>query len=490
MRLLLMPAVILFALSFAEPTLADSTTEYVQEALIELGYDPGSVDGGWGGRTRSALNEYRESKGLGPAEKLTGSSLYLLHREAPGSRTLPNPGEVLEGLGSRTEWLANNRAVAARHCNNRLKLPELDLEWGTVASFSESDATGKTGFISSEDDWHSRISEGLSIATARCVAGESGQCEKSWDYVARWAADDALKTPVAKRPNSEAFDGVAWIANSTLQPLAFAAALAEVTLDVPLAEKAPVLDWLYDRANHFNHVVSGGGTESANNKLARNHAMAAVLPSMTVGALLGDRTMFERGAPQFRAAIDNMRADGSFPTETRRGSRALHYTGLQLSYLTAMAEIARAQEEDFYGLASEKGRDLHTAVAYAADGWADWKGKVLAYARENIAAPKTPDMPMATAMESYYGWLPVYQLRFPEHANIARLRSLEIDPIVCSPEHVADRRAPDWWCRDAGGSPLTLRRMLLDGINDIAVFHPAMGFNAACLLAQSPKLLW
>lgn len=471
--------------------LADSTTEYVQQALVELGYDPGPIDGGWGGKTRSALNEYRASKGLPPSQELTGSSLYLLHREAPGAATLPNPGEVLEGLAGRQSWLAENPNVSTRHCNNRLELPELGADWGTVGTFTESKATGRTGFISSEDDWHSRISEGLAITTAKCAAGDNAKCQAAWKYTSQWAADDALTTSVAKQKNSDKFDGVAWIANSTLQPLAFAAALSEVTLDIPLEEKAPVLDWLYDRANHFHHIVtSRTGAEDPFNTVGRNHALAAVLPSMTVGALLGDRTMFERGAPQFAAALETIRSDGSFPTETKRGSRALHYTGLQLSYLFAMAEIARSQQQDLYAAASLSDRDLHTAIGYAVEGWADWNGKVLPYARENVAAPKSPDMPMVTAMESYFGWLPVYQLRFPDHANLARLSSLNIDPVVCSPEHIADGRAPDWWCRDAGGSPLTLRAMLLDGISDIAVFHHAMGFNAACMLARSPKLLW
>lgn len=469
---------------------ANPITTYVQQALTELGYDPGVIDGQWGGKTREALNQYRSSFDLEPAADITGSSLYLLHKDAPGEATLPNPGFVVEGFAERRAWLRENPAVAARHCNNRLQVPTLDVGADPVLSFIEEGPTLARGFVSQDEDWYSPISEGLALITADCMAGNDRQCQVAWDYVVGWAEADALNTPVPRVVNSERFDGVAWMANSVLQPFAFVAALSEQFLDVPFHEKALVYDWLYDRVNHYNFLTNRVLPQDNINSFARNHAMAAVLPSMTLGVVLGDRTLFERGEPQFRAALDSMRADGSFPTETVRGSRALHYSGLQLSYLFAMAEIARAQNTDFYNLQNPQGGDLHRAIEFVANGWEDWNGVVLPYARDNRGAPLDPSAPTGTYFEGYFGWLPIYAERFPDHTNIDRLRDLNLDPVVCSDEHIAQGRSRETWCRTAGGSPLTLQRALLDDTVKMSIFNHFSGFNTACAIVTEPDLLW
>ncbi len=50
----------------------------VQEALTELGYDPGPIDGAWGGKTLTALNALRADKSLEPVTELETTSLELL----------------------------------------------------------------------------------------------------------------------------------------------------------------------------------------------------------------------------------------------------------------------------------------------------------------------------------------------------------------------------------------------------------------------------
>lgn len=480
-------------LAFTGPAAATdkATTTFVQEALVELGFDPGPVDGAWGGKTRTALNAYRETKGLEPLQNISGSSLYLLHRDVPGEMTLPNPGILVEGMADRHTFLKENLDIRGRFCNNNLRLPTLDPRWEPVKSFSEGRVvSGSGGYIDEGEDWFSPLSEGMVTASANCLVGNTRYCDVIWDFVQKWVAEDALQTPVRPRDGAEKFDGTAWIGNSVLQPLIFSAAISNTVKPVPFEELAPVLDWFYDRTNLYNFIVTTNQTiGSISNKVARNHAVAAVLPSTTLGAWIGDRGLYQRGLTQFQIVLDNIRDDGSFPTETRRGSRALHYTGLQLSYLTTIAEIARAQGDDLYALKGGSGRDLHDAVDFAFDGWNDWDGVVLKYAKDNLAAPKTPESPMATAPEINLGWLPVYMTRFPDHPNSARAKVLEIDPVVCSPEHIADGRSPEWWCRAAGEErPLTLPRWLLDDSNRISIASHHMGYNAACMVAETAKL--
>ena len=468
---------------------SNETVGYVQEALQELGFDPGTADGAWGRRTRKALNEYRATLDLPEQEDISGSSLYNLHRAAAAAQTLPFPGRILEGFEARQAYLQDNEAVRARQCNNRQNLRQVTADWAPVTRFSESEVSFAAGAGAGQQDWASALAEGMSVTTANCVAGDAGQCEVLWSYIQKWPQADGLTTTTRRVENSEKFANTAWLANTVLQPLIFATAVIAQTSNPPLEELAPVLDWLYDRVNRFYFVFTKNTiVGDIDNTIARNEALAAVLPSMTLGAFLGDVELFERGFPQFEAALLNQRADGSFPTETKRGSMALSYTGLKLSYLFAMAEIAKSQDFDLYAVRWPRGQDLHRAITYTLRGWSNWDTHVLKYARANDAAPMTPSSPVATDFAASFGWLPVYMRRFGSHPNVSLMNGLTLDPVVCSPAHIAEGRSDAGWCQEAGGPPLTLRAMLLDNTRKISVLNPAMGFNAGCFLARSDEL--
>nr|WP_306263441.1 alginate lyase family protein [Pararhizobium sp. IMCC3301] len=493
-------ALFLIALCVSVPGVSaqsNETVAYVQEALQELGFDPGTADGAWGRRTRTALNAYRATLDLPEQQDISGSSLYNLHRIVAAGQTLPFPGQILEDFAERQAYLQENEAVRSRQCNNRQNLRQVTADWAPVTRFSESDvsfAAGVTAGVTAglgpgQQDWALALAEGISVTTANCVAGDAGQCEVLWSYIQKWPQADALITTTRKVENSEKFANTAWLANTVLQPLIFATAVVAHISNPALEEQAPVLDWLYDRVNQFYFVSTKNDiVGDMDNTIARNQALAAVLPSMTLGAFLGDVELFERGFPQFEAALLNQRADGSFPTETKRGSMALSYTGLKLSYLFALAEIAKSQDFDLYDVRWPRGQDLHRAITYTLRGWSNWDTHVLKYARANDAAPMTPSSPVATDFAASFGWLPVYMRRFGSHPNVSLMNGLTLDPVVCSPAHISEGRSDAEWCQMAGAPPLTLRAMLLDNTQKISVFNPAMGFNAGCFLARSDEL--
>lgn len=468
---------------------SNETVAYVQEALQELGYDPGTADGAWGQRTRKALNEYRASLNLPDTETITGSSLYSLHRTVAAGQTLPFPGRVLEGMNGRATYLQQRATIRARHCNNLLDLRSVANNWSPITRFSESDVSFAAPSPVGKDNWSQTISEGLSVATANCISGDAAQCDVLWPYLKKWPVANGLTTAAKKVARSEKFNRHAYLANTVLQPLVVATAVVIQTKNPPLEELAPFLDWLYDRVNLYYFVsdrnILVGDT---GNTLARHEALAAVLPSMTLGALIGDVELFERGFPQFEAALLSQRADGSFPTASKRGSLALHYTGLQLSYLFAIAEIAKSQEFDLYEVSWPKGQDLHRAITYLLRGWSNWGKHVLKYAGKNEDAPMTPSSAAIETFSFGFGWLPVYARRFENHPNLSLMNGVSIDPVVCSPSHIAEGRVDRAWCVQAGPPPLTLRAMLLDNTRQVAVFNPAMGFNAGCFLSDSADL--
>ena len=468
---------------------SNETVAYVQEALQELGYDPGTADGAWGRRTRKALNEYRGTFNLLEKEDITGSSLYLLHRAVAAGQTLPFPGRVLEGIEDRAAYLQLRGVVRERHCNNRLNLQSVGANWTPVTRFSDTDVSFAAASPVGAANWSQTIAEGVAVASANCMSGDAAQCDVLWSYLKKWPVANGLTTATRKTENSENFNRVAYLSNRVLQPLVFAAAVVVETKDPPMEELGPFLDWLYDRVNH-SYFISDKNTlvGDTDNTLARHEALAAVLPSMTLGAFIGDVELFERGFPQFEAALLSQRADGSFPTATKRGSLALHYSGLQLSYLFAIAEIAKSQDFDLYEVKWPKGQDLHRAITYMLRGWSNWGKHVLKYAGENEDAPMTPSSAVVDTFTYGLGWLPVYARRFENHPNLSLMNGVSIDPVVCSPSHIGEGRIDRAWCVQAGPPPLSLRAMLLDNSTKVAVFNPAMGFNAGCFLSQSEDL--
>ncbi len=479
-------AVSLFASSSAFAQ-SNDTVAFVQQTLADLGYDPGPVDGAWGGNTRTALNAYRATAGLPEARDLTGSSLDLIHRQAPGAQSLPEPGLILPGLYARAEVLGDNLQMRLTQCNNALGTGNL---WGMEPVQRFTGSAAPEGYIGDDEDWYSAIAAAFVVDTADCMTGRTMQCERVWNTALQWAEMDALQTPVGRSANSEAFDDVAWMANSVLAPLIASAAIVETQLEVDPVERATILDWAYDRANHFNHIVrSRSGAQAPNNTIARNHSVAAVLPSVLLGAWIGDRELFDRGRVTFEFAMGNLRDDGSMPTETQRGSRALHYTGYVLSMFGTIATAYEAQGEDLWSYTNDRGVDVHDAVSFALDGWQDWEGVVYPYARANHAAPRTPDRPMVTYFDGNMGWIPAYRAAFPDHPNIERLRTLNLDPVICSPDHVASGHAGSWWCTQAGTAPLTMRQMLLEHSVAPSIYAHGAGYNASCLLSPYESLL-
>lgn len=487
MKRSIVAALVLAGLALAPAALADDTTRFVQSSLAALGHDPGPVDGQWGGKSREALNALRSEHGLDPADGITGSALALLHRLVPGEATLPSPGKVVVDAVARRSFLQEHADVARRHCNNALDLPGLDVGQQPVVKFTEKRTL--EGYIANDEDWMSPVAEGLSLSAADCLGGSDAACRDIVTVVGAWAGADALQTPVARRARSDEFDGVAWMANTVLSPMIVSYATARSLVDVDPTTDALILDWLHNRTLHYNYI-SDHNTKQGDprNSLARNHAVAATLPSVALGALIGDRSLFDQGRERWVAALSNMRKDGSFPTETQRGARSLHYTGLQLGYLTAIAEVYAGQDEDLYALAGSASQTIHDAVAFNTRAWSDY-GVVADYAAANHSSPSTPDSPMATYFEGYFGWLPAYQGRFPGHENVEEIGVAMLDPVICSPRHMEQRKSNEWWCRTAGPQPLSLRAMLLDNsTRPPSLGAVGMGFRAGCYLATSSTL--
>jgi poly(beta-D-mannuronate) lyase len=99
-------------------------------------------------------------------------------------------------------------------------------------------------------------------------------------------------------------------------------------------------------------------------------------------------------------AARDIAADGSLPKELARRGRALHYHAFAVTPLVALAELAAARGEDWYGLGDGA---LHRLVSFTVRGLID-SSRVEALA--GVAQEVGPSTASA-------GWLPLYVARFP-----------------------------------------------------------------------------
>jgi poly(beta-D-mannuronate) lyase len=154
---------------------------------------------------------------------------------------------------------------------------------------------------------------------------------------------------------------------------------------------------------------------------------------MAWGALAGDDAYFREGLVAFDMALADMRADGSLPLETRRGSRALWYQRHAIASLVAIAEMGAVQGRNLYARERD-GRSLHTAVRFLLDAIDD-AGLVRRYADRGdkdpaAGAEEEPDgqdlgfLVRRGHGRHYMAWAEVYVARFPGRDESRRLLRL------------------------------------------------------------------
>lgn len=112
-----------------------------------------------------------------------------------------------------------------------------------------------------------------------------------------------------------------------------------------------------------------------------NHRLLADSVQMAWGALKGNKDLYQKGIERYHTALKDMRADGTLPLETRRGSRAVWYMRHALDSMVVMAEIARTAGDDLYG-AEEKNHTVHEMMGAFLDA-VNTPLFILPYAAEN-----------------------------------------------------------------------------------------------------------
>ena len=131
-----------------------------------------------------------------------------------------------------------------------------------------------------------------------------------------------------------------------VRPFLGAYSIAKATVNPPTETDELIRQWMHRTVKRASHMMRTEGEYTqagamGTAKAAHNHAAASSAAWMAYGAMWGDDTAFQYGLEQWFITLGSMRQNGSLPIETRRGARALFYTGRTLSALVSIAEMAR-----------------------------------------------------------------------------------------------------------------------------------------------------
>lgn len=179
-------------------------------------------------------------------------------------------------------------------------------------------------------------------------------------------------------------------------------------------------------ANRLHRIVNCPANQVTSN--CNNHRYLRDEVNMMWGVLTGDDARFRKGIERFRVALRQMRPDGSLPLETARGSRALWYQNYAVGMLVTMAEVAKRQGYDLYGMTVD-GKSLDRAITFLLDG-IKRPEIVLPYAKVNRDPGPGHDWREQDLRFLYkrgrwhhMAWLETYMHRFPNSPLTRRIRT-------------------------------------------------------------------
>ncbi len=139
---------------------------------------------------------------------------------------------------------------------------------------------------------------------------------------------------------------------------------AEPTLNA--AERDEVIAWLRKAAHKAIGETRGPNSTTERN----NHFFWRGLAAAAAGVISDDNDLFSFGLRTYATAIGEIDSNGAFPLEMERHELALHYQAFAIEPLVMIAELARRQGIDIYGLEKNK-HTLKDAVDFLSKAIAD-----------------------------------------------------------------------------------------------------------------------
>ena len=265
----------------------------------------------------------------------------------------------------------------------------------------------------------------MELAVA-CLKSAGTPCQTIVDSMVAWAKAGAAINRTHKEADS-CFEAALGVNLDMARPFIGAYAIARGTVPVARKHDKAIQKWTKKVLRRSKDLMRGRIVRGRN-YAAHNGAVASAGALMAYGAMWDDARSFRHGIDQWHITLGNMRDDGSFPIEARRGARALMYAGRILSGLMGIAEMARVQGIDLYAQSPSEGQTIHKAVAFMVAAM-DRNELIYPYAKENFYSGPNKDWRQQELrnLGSTVGWVVPYTVRFPDHPNTKRIESLRTD---------------------------------------------------------------
>jgi len=324
--------------------------------------------------------------------------------------------------------IASPGEVLVNHSLRRKQLDNLDVlcRYGAFPIDPITTVNGPSGY--GIDSRYDPAMAAMMKMGASCLIGSVSECQLIIEMMEKWAKANAAQVK-SYGDNAKYWNDTLTVNLKVVRPFLGAYSIAKATVNTPTETDELIRQWMYRTVKRASHMlrtagVYNSGGAAGTRKAAHNHAVASSAAWMAYGAMWGDSTAFEHGIEQWFITLGSMRKDGSFPIETRRGARALHYTGLTLSALMSIAEMAKTQGLNLYAYSPSEEKTIHKAVQFILDALED-NELVIKYARENrTPGPDKNYRYQYLGERSTFGWIYPYVSRFPNHPNSTRIRQL------------------------------------------------------------------
>jgi poly(beta-D-mannuronate) lyase len=326
---------------------------------------------------------------------------------APLQAALPAPGVVYFDVAERRAALASEPYAAVRAACLAPNLDEAREPLEPVGGLTATEGYGT-------DNRAERFAWAMMVLSGHVLGGDTEAEPLLREHLRAWAAAGALT-------QTEAVHDAYFALKRVLLPTIVA--YATVRAEWPAEERRPVEAWLDDLVRRVDKTFDG--TVDHN-----NHRYLADSVLMAWGALMGDTALYQKGPRRFREALEQARADGSLPLETRRGARAAWYMRQSLANLVAMAEMAARQGDELYPMLVD-GVSLRHLVGYFLNS-VTLPEYGRRYAAENhIPGPGSdylrPDFGFLEQRghgRHYMAWAEAYLVHDPQSTAGQRLRAL------------------------------------------------------------------
>lgn len=438
------PALLFAAVLSATPAWANVTC--VQQGLVDLGFDPGPVDGALGKKTVTAASLFAANAGL-TIEPLTKNNsdawctAITDFAKTPEAATISRldlvsePDGILSERDTQRLW---NAYKTAKECmagptygeGYAYKLPLRDPEAFAAEPWTSPFTPVKGAPECSVPAPALQTPKPMSVIVLDESDGERVETvdrAATWfrkttnyyrytrdpaaftllrDALLDWAENDGLGKGIRVSWGQKPVD---YQMMSTI--LAFTATVAEIAPELTADDRAVIGPWLQDLLKQV--AASQWGQRQDNKQFMRTYT------TMLWGLIIGDDRPVQEAIFTFKRAIHDMRPDGSWPFDSQRGGMGLSYNSAAASHIVMIATaLKRARNIDLFSYEVE-GRSVHTTVDWVVRTMQDPVGANRQYA---IPCPDSGDRFGSIDNPNMYyrdvaGYLLAYAELFPERAS-------------------------------------------------------------------------